>query len=157
MGAAGGLGSAAANKRSVRVIGLVGNVPRARFRGDELHFADEIAAPSSVDSIAQLALHALNLLLPCFRVSRYFEKGAVAPHRPRVSCERFPCDCWPRTCEPRKRGFRTIEPADDFSKKFSRSLHGSGILTQTGDGGLARLHRRFKHAKIASTRCIIFR
>jgi hypothetical protein len=126
------LGAASANKRSVRVISLARHVPRAGFRGDELHFADEIAAPGSIDPVAQLALHAFDLLLPCLRVRGHFKERAIASHGPRVGRESFPGDGRPCAREPRKRCFRPIESADYLSKKFACSLHGSGILTQTG-------------------------
>jgi len=104
-----------ANEGHVRVIGLVGNVSRARFRGDKRNFAYQVASPGLIDPVAQLALHALDLALPCFRVGRYFEEGAVTSHGPRMRGEGLPGDGRPRAREPRKRCFRPVEPAHHFS------------------------------------------
>ncbi len=104
-----------ANEGRVRVISLVGNEPRARFRGHKRNLADQIASPGLINSVAQLSLHALDLPLPCLRVCRYFEEGAVTSHGPRMRRQGFPGDGRPRAREPGNRRFRPVEPAHYFS------------------------------------------
>jgi len=104
-----------ANERRVRVIGLMGHVPRTRFRGDKRNLAYQVTAPCLVDSVAQLSLHSFDLPLPCLRVGCDFEQSTVTSHGPRMRREGFPGDDRPRAREPRKRCFRPVEPTHYFS------------------------------------------
>jgi len=110
-----GLCPTTANKGNMRVIGLAGNKPRARFFGHKGDFAYEVSAPGPIDAVAQLPLHALDLPLPCLRVGRHFEKGIVTSQGSRVCCESFPRNRRPDCCEPCEGCLWAVEPADNSS------------------------------------------
>src|SRR4029077_4070672 len=121
---------AAADERSVLVVQFVRDAPRARLASSKFHFADQAAAPGLIDARAELALHALELLLPGFPVGGDLQAAIFAPYRPSARSERLAHDRWPRAREPRKRRFGAFEAPQSPPEKFSRSFHGPRILAQ---------------------------
>ena len=121
-------GFAAADKRSVLVVQLVGDVARPRLRGDEFHFADQGAAPGFVDLRAELALHFFQLFPPGLAVGRDFQASLVAAYRTRVPRQSFSHHAGPDAGEPRDRGLRTLQFTQHATQKISRAFHGSRIL-----------------------------
>jgi len=121
-------GFAAADKRSVLVVELVGDVARPRLRRDEFHFSDQSAAPGFIDLRAELVLHFFQLFPPGLAVGRDFQASLVAAHWTRVPRESFSHHTGPHTGEPCDRGLRTFQLAQHPTQKISRAFHGSRIL-----------------------------
>jgi hypothetical protein len=118
------LGTTAADKRSVFVIGFARNASWSGLGGNELHFSNQNSAPGFVDARAEFAFHAFDLLLPGFVIGGNFKTPVFATHRSGVSCKRFTDDTGPGTREPRECRFRAVQPLHDTSQKFASFLHG---------------------------------
>jgi hypothetical protein len=81
-------GAASADEWNVIVIGFKGSaagtgrgIPTTSgiATGGELHFANQLSAPSLVNSGADFAFHAFKLLLPRLSIRRQFQAAALAP------------------------------------------------------------------------------
>jgi hypothetical protein len=117
------LALAAADEGNVLVVQFAGDAPRPRLASSEFYFADQAAAPGFIDARAELALHALELLLPGLAVGGDFEAAVFAAQGARVRGQRFTHDRWPRAREPREGRFGAFESAQRPSEKISRSFH----------------------------------
>jgi len=114
----------------VLVVQFAGDAPRPGLASRELYFADQAAAPCFIDARAELALHALELLLPGLAVGGDFQAAVFAAYGASARSECLTHDRWPRAREPSKRRFGAFQPAERPSKKIPRSFHGPRILAQ---------------------------
>src|ERR1700690_2713422 len=92
---------AAANEGRVLVVEFFRNVLRAGL-GNELHFADQVAAPGFVNARAEFAFHVFELLAPGFVVRGDLEAAFFATQRTRAGCKSLADNLGPAAFEPRK-------------------------------------------------------
>jgi hypothetical protein len=116
----------------VLVVHFAGDALGARL-GDEFYFADEISAPSLIDTLAEFFFHRLELFLPGFAVGHDFEAPGFAADGFSMRRENLPYDLRPRAGEPCESGFGAVESPQHTAKKFSGTIHGWRILAQTVD------------------------
>lgn len=105
------------------VVQFVGNAPRTWLCRNELDLADQIAAPSLVDTSAELGFHAFELLAPRFPIRGNFQEPGLASDGVRMGRERLANDDRPRTREPCERRFGPLDPADGSPHEFTHFFH----------------------------------
>jgi len=99
--------------------------------GDEFYLADEISAPSLIDSLAKFFFHGFELFLPGFAIGHDFEAPGFAANGLGVCRKNFSHDLGPRASEPSESCLGAVESPQDTAKKFSGTIHGWRILAQT--------------------------
>jgi len=114
----------------VLVVHFAGDALGARL-GDEFYFADEISAPSLIDTLAKFFFHGFELFLPGFAIGDDFEAPGFAADGFRMRRKNLSHDLRPSAGEPCESCFGAVESPQHTAKKFSGTIHGWRILTQT--------------------------
>jgi len=117
------LGFAPPEERGVLVVHFVRNVLRSRLGGDEFDLADQIRAPRFIDPLAELTLHAFELLSPGLAIGCDFKIPSLATNGPHMCRERLTDNCGPGAGKPRESAFWPIHPTNNTPQKLSGFLH----------------------------------
>jgi hypothetical protein len=125
----------------VLVVQFARDAPRPGFADSEFYFANQAAAPRFIDSCAELALHALELLLPGFAIGGDFQTAVFAAYWSRARSKRLAHYRRPGARKPSECRLRAFKPAQCPSEKIPRPFHwpADSSTTSTGQDDIERI------------------